>query len=374
MKINPSFSLFIILLAVFCFSSKISHSQNNEKPSIRFSVAYLSGQNKPHRVVIENLTFPYRGVELKASWQSLGKQPWQVAYRYPAYGVGFNWSTFKTDILGAPASLFFFTNFPQVTTSWAQLDLEVDVGMSYGINPYHPEKNPENFSTGSSFNAFVSFHLEQSFNLGKHLDIFTSQGITHYSNGAIGYPNLGLNIIPSLKFGMRYQPNYVEIIKLKEKLEFDPNWQLNIYVGGGRKMLSNPNNTYHEVLISPAIYYRIGYKRRVGIAYDISYNEAITGVWTRRDETGKELILQAALVSHEFLINKFTILTQVGFYVHNLPFDKVRYNRFDIDCTISRLGIGYYITPWSRAVLNLKAHYIKAEYVEVGLVFDLNFK
>ncbi|HKK81949.1 MAG TPA: hypothetical protein VJ909_06865, partial [Prolixibacteraceae bacterium] len=60
---------------------------------------------------------------------------------------------------------------------------------------------------------------------------------------------------------------------------------------------------------------------------------------------------------------RFTILTQLGLYLGKHPVgDKVYYER---------IGVGYYLTPWWRAVLNLKAHYIKAEYVELGFVFDV---
>ncbi len=368
-KITP-----LLLFVLFSLMLKKSSAQNTEIVSTPWFVSlnYMVGENKPHSPILENLSYPYRGVEAKLGWQSVGKQPWQVAFRYPSYGLGLNWSTFQTDILGSPFALYFFTNFPQLTTPVWQLNLEVDLGFSYGINPYHAEDNPHNFATGSSGNAFFGLYLENTFNAGKHLDLFASAGIIHYSNGAVGWPNYGLNIIPGMKLGLRYQPNYVESLEHNKVFDYERNWLLNVYVAGGRKMLLNPNNVYHEVLISPALYYRAGYKRRVGIAYELSYNQAITGVYTRRYESGTDLIMHAALLSHEFLINKFTILTQFGVYIHNLPFDKVLYSRFDIDCIISRFGIGYYIAPWARTTFSLKSHYIKAEYLELGMIFDIN--
>lgn len=359
--------------ALLIFVSTINYAQNELRTPYFIKTSFVSGKNKPHRPVIKNLTYPYRGVEVKLGWQSIGKQPWQVAYRYPSYGIGFNWSTFGTEIIGEPSSIFFFTNFPQLNSSWLNIDLEVDLGISHGINPYDEIKNPHNFSTGSTVNAFFGIYLEQSFHLGKKFDISISEGLTHYSNGAMGYPNLGLNIIPTIKVGIKDHPEYPKKINKGQKPDYKNNWQMNVYVGGGIKKLFGPTPTYREVLISPSIYYRTGYKRRIGVAYDITYNEAITGIWTRKEEMGSDLITQAALVSHEYIINRFTILTQFGFYVNNLPFDKNVYNRFDIDCIISRLGISYYITPWARAVLNVKAHYIKAEFVETGIIFDIKF-
>lgn len=360
--------LFAIVLSV----GLKSYSQNEIKTPYFVQLSHVRGENKPHRPIIANLTYPYRGAEVKIGWQSVGKQPWQVAYRYPSYGIGFNLSTFETEVLGVPAALFFFTNFPQINSKRFNLNLDVNFGLSYGINPYDKISNPRNFSTGSTVNAFFGIYLEQSFHIDKKFDITISEGLTHYSNGAMGYPNLGLNVFPTIKIGIRDCHAVPEKLNKGLKPQFNRNWQFNIYVGGGRKTLFNANTFYHELVFSPSIYYRVGYKRRIGIAYDIIYNEAITGIWTRADEKGTELITQAALFSHEFIINRFTILTQAGVYVDNLPFDKDVFHRFDKDCIISRLGIGYYLTPWARLVLNLKAHYIKAEYIETGIIFDIN--
>jgi hypothetical protein len=362
----------IILLLAFAFPQTLLSQETEPETPWFVSLNYRTGENRPHRPIIKNLTYPYRGVEAKLGWQSIGKQPWQIAYRYPSYGIGFNWSTFKTDVLGEPFALYFFTNFPQVSTQYWRLDLEVDLGFSYGINPYHEEKNPQNFATGSSGNAFFGIYLENNFYIEDHFSVFASGGLTHYSNGAMGWPNLGLNI-PSLKFGVRYQPNFKKHLTHSEKPSYSKHWAIVTFLASGKKTLFAPVPIFREYLINTSLYYRTSYKRRIGITYELVYNEAITGVWTRRDESGKELLTQAVFVSHEFLINRFTVLTQFGLYVSNLPFDKDTYNRFQKDSYLSRLGIGYYITPWSRFSLSLKSHYIKAEYVELGLIFDLQF-
>ena len=157
---NKSFFIHISTL-IFILTIGIidSFAQDEVKTPYFYSINYRTGNNKPHREVIKNLTYPYRGVDLKFGWQTIGKQPWQVAYRYPSFGVGINWNTFKTDIIGEPVAAYFFTNFPQITTKWARLDLEVDLGLSYGINPYDSITNPNNFATGTATNVFFGLFL-----------------------------------------------------------------------------------------------------------------------------------------------------------------------------------------------------------------------
>lgn len=363
----------VILLFFIFFTCKIFAQTETTTPYF-VQLSHVRGENKPHRPIIANLTYPYRGVEVKFGWQSIGKKPWQVAYRYPSYGLGLNYSTFKTEILGIPTSLFFFTSFPQINSKIININLDVNFGLSYGINPYDKINNPQNFSTGSTVNAFFGIYLEQSIHIDKKIDIVLSEGLTHYSNGAMGYPNLGLNVFPSIKIGFRN--HQFETTKLNRSLNplYKKNWQLSFYIGGGIKTLFAAKPLYRELVLQPSIYYRTSYKRRIGLSYDIIYNEAITGIWTRSNESGGELITQAVLLSHEFLINRFTIITQIGMYVVNLPFDKVAYSKYDIDSIVSRLGIGFHLTPWMKIVLNLKSHYVKAEYIETGLVFNLNLK
>lgn len=337
---------------------------SQDKTPYFFSLNYRTGENKPHREVIKNLTYPYRGIEAKLGWQSVGKQNWQQAYRYPSYGIGVNWSTFKTDILGAPTSVYAFTNFPQLTTKWARLDLEVDLGISHGINPYDEITNPENFSTGSTINAFFGFYLEQSFHVSKNMDLFVSEGLTHYSNGALGFPNLGLNI-PSLKFGFRYTPNPIERAPKRTLPGVENPWQLNTFIAFGTKTFREPTPYYKELVIAPTLYYRTSYKRRIGFGFEGAYNDVFQAHYITRDYTGKQLLTAAVFGAHEFIIERFSILTQFGIYLHNKPLETFYYER---------VGMGFYLTPSMRVSLSLKAHYVKAEYVEFGIIYDLNFR
>lgn len=349
------------LLIFFCFSSAIKAQSDSLITPYFFSVNYRHGKIVPHSPKVSNLRYPNRGVEVKMGWQTLGKQTWQQAFRYPSFGVGINWNTFKTDILGTPFAGYFYTNFPQISTKYFRVDLEMDLGIAYGIHPYDSITNPENFAIGAKWNTFFGFYLEESFHINKHVDLFASEGFTHYSNGAMAYPNYGINI-PMLKAGVRYQPHYTKPLPKAPKSKFGTRWNIVSYVGTGVETAFFPPQQFHEYTIAPAIYFRPVYKRRIGIGYEIAYNEAIRTVYETRNNTGKQLITQAVFASHEFIIERFTILSQLGIYLKNQPSDTYYYER---------LGLGFYITPWMCAVLGLKAHRFTAEYLEGALVFDL---
>ncbi len=360
--------IYLLLFFMLILLSISSYSQEKGSSTFFYSLNYRTGENKPHREVIKNLMYPYKGFDLKFGWQTGGNRDWEVAYRYPSLGLGLNWNTFDTKILGEPVAAYFYTNFPQITTDWFRVDLEVDLGMSYGINPYDKVTNPSNMATGSSLNAFFGIYLEQSFHVAPRVDFFVSEGLTHYSNGAIGWPNLGLNI-PSLKFGFRHYYEKPKYVNKGKKIEFDRNFQLNTYIGFGSKKLFAPTPTYREILISPSLYYRLSYKRRLGLGFEVAYNESKQGLRFWDPYEPKELITYAVHLSHEYLIEKFTILAQLGLYLGESPSD-YNINGYYI---YERLGLGYYLFKNTRLTLCLKAHYIKAEFVEFGLAYDINF-
>jgi hypothetical protein len=339
-------------------------SQNDPKSTLFVSLDYRHGENVPHREIIKNLRYPYRGVDFKIGWQTLGKKDWQQAFRYPSLGIGVNWCTFKTEILGEPFAAYFFTNFPQIATSWFRLDLEVDFGLSYGIHPYDKISNPNNFSTGSSLNSIFGLYLEQSFHILPQVDLFVCEGLCHYSNGALGWPNLGLNI-PSLKFGVRAYNEAPDYIKSKVKPKYNRSFSVVTTLAGGTKKLFAPTPSYNELLISPTLFYRSGFKRRVGVGFEVAYNESVIGLDFERNFKVEELLTYAVHFSHEFIISRFTILSQFGIYLKNSPSDKFYYER---------IGFGYFLTKNLRVVFDVKAHYIKAEYLEFGLSYDLNLK
>lgn len=368
MKVNR-LTITLLLLFMLLLHCNFIYSQDKSLSPFFYSFNYRTGENKPHREVIKNLTYPYRGFDLKMGWQTVGNRDWQVAYRYPSLGIGVNWNTFNTKILGEPIAAYFFTNFPQITTDWFRIDLEIDLGLSYGINPYNQYTNPKNMATGSSLNAIFGIYLEQSFHVTPVVDFFASEGLTHYSNGAIGWPNLGLNI-PSLKFGFRHYYQKPQYVNKNKKIDFDRTFQLNTYIGYGSKKLFAPIPTYREFLISPSLYYRIGYKRRLGLGFEIAYNESKQGLRFWDPYPPEELITYAIHFSHEYLIERFTILTQLGLYLGESPSD---YN-INGHYIYERLGLGFYVFDNVRLSLCLKAHYIKAEFVEFGLVYDINFK
>lgn len=352
-----------ILLLLFFSLTLNALSAQDKKASFYIDADYFVGQNKPHRPEIKNLVYSCSGFDIRAGWQSNGNKLWHKAYRNPSYGVGFNYNQFETPIIGTPLSLYFFSTFPMVRYRFLQLNFSYNLGISHGINPYNAETNPYNKATGTRNNVFGGINVDEEFSITRNISIFAQQGFTHYSNGTLGFPNLGLNA-PMLKVGARYYVSQKEPYQ-KEKIKVDEKpWGGSFMLVTGAKKL-RPEQSWHyykEIGLIPVLTKRLSYKNRVGVGGEFLFNQAVRGKYLDKELSTSQIITAAVNVQHEFLIEKFSVLTQFGIYLHNQPSSTFYYER---------LGVSYSFIQHMRLGLSLKAHYVKAEYVELSLCYDL---
>ncbi len=333
-------------------------AQTGRSSDLFFSLNYRVGQNRPHREVISHLDYFYHGVEAKVGWQTLGKTRWQQAYRFPSLGIGANWNTFNNPVLGEPGAVYFFVSFPQFRHGIFRFDLETNMGLSYGLNPYDPVTNPENFAVGSPLNAYFGIYLEPSFRIAPKVDLFLAGGFSHYSNATMNYPNLGLNVF-MLKAGIRYQPA-VSPFEAREKITIPHDWLLGFTLFTGMKKLTTPTPTYYQLGFAASVNKRLSYKNLVIMGYETAYNQATQAMYWDRTLSFSELVSHAVYAGHEFLIDRFSIGTLFGIYLKHRPTDKFYYER---------VYAAYEIVHGVKATLGLKAHYVKAEYLELGIAY-----
>jgi len=348
----------IISLCILLVAPQVLVAQTKRSSDMFFSLNYRLGQNRPHHEVISHLDYFYHGMDAKLGWQTLGKTRWQQAYRFPSLGIGANWNTFNNQVLGSPGALYFFVSFPQFRYGLFRLDLETNLGISYGLTPYDPVTNPENFAVGSSVNTYFGLFLEPSLRIAPKVDLFLSGGFSHYSNATMNYPNLGLNVF-MCKAGIRYLPSRTPY-ENREKISAPRDWLLGFTLFAGMKKLTTPTPTYYQLGFAAMVNKRLSYKNMVFLGYEAAYNQATQAMYWDRTLPFRELVSHAVFAGHEFQIDRFSIGTLFGIYLKHRPTDKFYYER---------IYAAYEISPGVRATLGLKAHFIKAEYLEVGLAY-----
>ena len=119
---------------------------------------------------------------------------------------------------------------------------------------------------------------------------------------------------------------------------------------------------YFNSTISASINKRVNTKRTVGVGVDYFYQSYLINYYD--DQTNisdKDLMSYAGFLSSELIMNRFRIVTQLGFYFYR-PVD---FGLFFYE----RLGLRFYATKWMYANISIKAHAAKAEFLEYGIGF-----
>ncbi|MDX1350781.1 MAG: acyloxyacyl hydrolase, partial [Putridiphycobacter sp.] len=166
-------------------------------------------------------------------------------YRFPSLGFNLEFRNFGySKVLGSAVSLSHFFGRSIYQSNSFFVDFQYGMGVGYITKKYDLATNPTNNAIGSHFNAKVTLKLMAT----KNFNSFTLGGgleLSHFSNGAITYPNLGLNL-PSVciqvgllnNVRMNYHSQNWDGIDLLEKREKN---LLISAVGAIKQVRANPN-------------------------------------------------------------------------------------------------------------------------------------
>jgi len=80
---------------------------------------------------------------------------------------------------------------------------EVDFGVSFGWNEYDKEFNEFNVAIGSNATMFISTKLKSTIQISRSLSLNAGLVLNHFSNGAIKYPNYGIEM-SGYELGLTY--------------------------------------------------------------------------------------------------------------------------------------------------------------------------
>lgn len=315
-----------------------------------------------HRGLMAHLPqAPAVASELSYIYQTNNAKPWHEAYRNPMVGATlFFGSVGNNDILGRFTGLYGFVELPIIKYKAYRLDFRFSTGLGYTNRPFDPVLNPENVAIGSKVNALMCFALKQSLRF-KQTGITLGIDMTHFSNASYQMPNLGINV-PYLSLGVQRF--------------FDQE------ISKERNSLQKPNLSYGLSAIVSA-----KEMRPVGVGRYPVYAMSFFGRKYFGPKAGLEasvdVIYKTGLLSHPSYPNAAPLdPLQIGLFVGYVqPFDRLHFIygvgaylrdvlRPDVPVYI-RLGSRYALTPELEALVTLKTHFAKADYMELGLIYHL---
>jgi hypothetical protein len=333
----------------------------------------------PHRLEMEIFNSHFPSFELSIAKKTYGASRWEYMYGYPIVGIAYWYSYLGTSpYLGDAHAVFPYINFPLSPNRSTRLYFRAGVGLGYLTKHFHRIDNYKNTAIGSSLNAAVSMSLELRIRIASRLKLTGSIALTHFSNGSMKTPNYGINI-PSVYAGLAYhlsKPNPYTRSKLLPELypyEFDGKKWFQVQFGAGlgyKNMEAEIGGRYMVYAMYANVLKQVSFKSRLGIGFDVSYDGTDKKLEESTNYGAPEsfipYIKTGGNIAWELMISKVSLVFNIGGYFSGAyKSEGGIYEKF---------AIWYYFNENLYTSLTLKAHYARADYITLGIGYNLNIK
>lgn len=327
----------------------------------------------PHHSLIEYLLDGnIHCVELMASTGSDNRHPWESLYRNPRYGIGYNYTNYSNEaILGNAHAVFGFCEIPFLRPKKRFLaNYKIDFGIAYNTKVFDSETNPLNHSLSSKFNAYVGFDFNTEFKLNEKHRIKAGLDLTHYSNGKMRSPNLGINTVT---FTAAWSYSLVPMQSREEQIPATNAFRKHIVeaiLNFGLKRDDMLNERLYRVNSFVGDYfYCLTPKYAIGGGMDIFYDGSLRSTREHEDNVLSEPKDNYQMGSHfGFMVRygNFSIVLGMGHYL------MASYHKYSP--VYSRFGMRYAFCGRYMFNFTVKAHYAIADYIEWGFGYRFNCK
>ncbi|MBK8847469.1 MAG: acyloxyacyl hydrolase [Bacteroidetes bacterium] len=304
-----------------------------------------------------------KGLELSFTLNTSGNKPWQRLYGFPEIGVSYIvLSTGSKEHLGNAHALYPFINFGIIKNKNYKLCWRLGYGFGYIEKTFSEKDNYKNNAIGSHLNAGVNVRIKQDITLSRNCFLTTDVGISHWSNGSVRTPNLGINIATA-SVGFRYQFGKFVLDTITRPYSQNKKgisiliggFPKEVYPAGNRRFFAATLNTSYEFGKKLKHKWAVGadYMYDNSLAYRLTNSQPELGMMEANSRIG----IHAAYIQR---FDKMEIWLQQGYYLYN-KMEEDSKNLFQI------YGLRYYVYQKWFAAVNLKTHFAKADYIELGI-------
>ncbi len=370
----------IILIVLININTKLAAKEKEKSTNIFFDTNISSGEVLMTNDFVKGLNRSgapvndYAAIDLRIGWQTLGKKDWQQRLNLPYFGIGLYMSRFyNSDELGYPNAIYFMFGGPLLKREKYAFNYEFSGGISYNWKPYNKNTNPFNIAIGSENNCYIDLRLSYSRNISKSVILSAGIRFTHFSNGAIAYPNKGINTYSpfiGLKHLLTHRSKPTNII-IKEYLKDKP--EFNILFSFGRKSVKETKtvnsryvsiyNLSAEYLMSASHAFKYGIITDIGI--DQNKNLVISGDNVYRAPTNKQIFIGTSVAGH-FRAGDLAVQLELGAEILS-PETKKFVKRL-----YQKLGLRYYINHKAIVGIRIKAkQFSVANYIEWSIGYRI---
>lgn len=226
------------------------------------------------------------------------------------------------DVMGSVFGLYPTWRYSFLEKKSIGLSVKLGSGFAWFTKPYDKIDNPDNLLIGSHFSNITELGVQVWFRFLPQWKIEAGSSLLHFSNGHTAIPNYGLNDITA-KVGVIYEPGTLTQTNTRRRYlpDMDTTWRKTIMISLGRHELAQstfPTDgpSYNVYKISGYVSKRLTNINEVMFGASIAYYESfyefihLTDYYEHFQRLGATQF--AVHVGHEFLINRFGLVTDLG--------------------------------------------------------------
>ncbi len=360
-------AFFLLLLSLLYISSALAQTTPfKHKLWVEAKLHY--GFVIPHHENMVNLAAQhFCMMEADLIQTSNGDKLWEQQHYYPIKGI----SLLYTDLggstyLGKAFAVIPYLDFNLTRKKKLNLFFRFGAGLGYLSKHYTRTGNYKNIAIGSHFNAAIQLMYELRWRATPRLDITAGIGLTHFSNGALKIPNLGINI-GSVSAGCAYKIDAVQapLVHSLKAEAFSRKWEFRVFaLFGCSELYAAYGPKFPAYILSGTFLKPIGKmnKRRIGAGFDLFYDEATIESLDRIGQPVKnavEVLRPGINFTHQFNFSRLSFVLQFGVY----PYTKYKGDGYLYD----RLALHYRIGKHYLIQLGIKTHLFRADMIEYGI-------
>ena len=276
--------------------------------------------------------------DVKLGWADNSSSPFASICKHPEVGIGFQFDALagikavNGPGMGNIYSLYGYFDRPFLTVGGFSLGYSGEFGVGFVFSRrYNPDTNPWNVMISSPVNAHISLGLQAQYALSRRFDVGIGLFFNHHSNGAVTFPNYGLNAFElAMRVGMK-SPRSVEKQPLEPEDDgFKRRFQFAVQFSGG--IMSNEasqlktleekgtweNDRYFKYSFQVNAFYRYARTQASGLGFDL-YVTPFCDKIAESDGQGLKYdpVSCGISVLHEMSYRDLSLMLGVGRYLHH---------------------------------------------------------
>ncbi len=366
----------VLIFAIVLFSNlaigQIQKDSIPEKQSI-FSIGLRAhgGYFLKHSPILKRLkeSYPW-GIEADMAWQLTSEKAYSHCSCYPRLGVSVNYFNFDNGsvlgsayyVIGYVEPVFFIPHRFNLSVRFGM------VGFAFLDRPYNEETNPTNHTYSSVFAFPLVIGVGFNYRVNDHWNVRLGANYNHISNGGIKKPNLGINY-PTAHLGVDYSFMPVDL-KSRGKVRRPPpekKNRLELDIGNSMKGTGLGDSALFWILNTNLQYSRWLHRSSaiaVGANFEMDNSRRMRIVMS--DNPNRSHLRLSFSIGHEFWLGKVQFGNHIGVYAFDeFKVDQIWYHRHELT---------FQILPYLYASFGVKAHLQVADYMDLKIGYNFNWK